>query len=209
MIAGQAHLADPLTGAEPPEPQQWGWRARGLVLRGGSDEPVVEEWIPREQKIGWVAEHELWLEPEATFSLLCKMSREQNEAIPLGKATLWKRLVEKGWIVCEGSEKRRNTQKRSVEGRRIRVLVIRNKDLLGIGSSQKESRPTFQSSCPKDFEKVGQNLDQKTEINQGLAPLAPKAPLFRPEGALGFSQGSNDAVGTEDLDQTPIGYAVR
>lgn len=83
----------------------------------------------RGQLIGWIneAKGELWLEPESLFKTVQKFAGAQNEPILMNKATLWKRLLERGLLAEFDTDKngiKRADVKRAVDGKRPRVLVF-------------------------------------------------------------------------------------
>jgi hypothetical protein len=80
------------------------------------------------RKIGWVDGSEVFLDPDAAFALVQQIAKNQNEAIPISKNTLWKRLVQKG-IASPSDTEQRNTVKKTVEGRRSYVLAFADKGL--------------------------------------------------------------------------------
>jgi hypothetical protein len=130
--AGECHVSDSMNQGPPVQhPFIWGWRtpSEGADVAG------------RGQLIGCVNQinGELWLDPEATFKTVQKFASSQNDPILIQKATLWKRLLERGLLTTyEVSKKtgvKRPDVKRSVTGKRVRVLifntnVIENVDLI-------------------------------------------------------------------------------
>ncbi len=119
--SGSVHISDHLNQGPPIRtPHAFGWRAR---TQGGD---VEGHGI----KIGWINEvaNELWLEPEETFRAIKRLSGSQDEAFLTSKATLWKRLLERGVIICSEPNAKtktsRPTVKRTVAGVTSRVLVF-------------------------------------------------------------------------------------
>lgn len=92
------------------------------------------------KKIGWLDGSDVCLDPDASFSLVQQLARQQNEAIPISKHTLAKRLAQKGLILPSDTENR-NTIKRTVEGRRQYVLVFQHKNLFLEKDEKQSSKP--------------------------------------------------------------------
>lgn len=110
------------TNQGPPvsHPHTWGWRA---VSEGG-------DLAGRGQLIGWISEDkaEIWLEPEATFKTVQKFAAAQNDPILINKATLFKRVLERGLLASFETGKngiKRPDVHQSVGGRRPRVLKFK------------------------------------------------------------------------------------
>lgn len=121
FASGNVHVSDHLNQGPPIRtPHAFGWRAR---TQGGDVEG-------HGAKIGWINEvaNELWLEPEETFRAIKRLSEAQGEAFLVSKATLWKRLLERGVILHTEPNaktgKARPTVKRMVAGVSSRVLVF-------------------------------------------------------------------------------------
>jgi len=79
--------------------------------------------------IGWVADDEILLEPDAAYNILKDWYAKQSIHLPTSR-TFWRTCADKGIVVSslEGS-KRRFAVKRRVNGRRGRFVVIRIADM--------------------------------------------------------------------------------
>lgn len=130
--AGECHVSDHLKQG-PPEllPFVWGWR------KPNEDAAVVGYG----QLIGWVnqSKGELWLEPEAVFKVVQRFASAQNDPMLMQKATLWKRLLDRGLLAdCELSQQtgaKRADVKRTAAGTRHRVLVFDAKLITDTGNN--------------------------------------------------------------------------
>lgn len=119
--AGEVHVGDHLNQG-PPKVKEFafGWRKP-------NPEP---ELVGCGSPIGWLNENkgEIWLEPEPTFKAVQRFANSQNEPIILNRATLWKRLFERGLLLAHDTDNKtgaiREDTKRVVAGRRARVLVM-------------------------------------------------------------------------------------
>lgn len=82
----------------------------------------------RAERVGWIVDGNLFLEPDSAFACVQKFARDQGENIPLTLATLQKRLYERGYLLStERDDKgtRRYQVKKTVSlGQRLRVLHL-------------------------------------------------------------------------------------
>ncbi len=124
--AGNAHVAGSLK-QDPPElrPHSWGWRK--AEIRG--IDATFDQYSPMGDCIGWYCakDREIWLDPEATFSKIQTLARNQGEAFLISAQTLWNRLGERGMIIKSeptASGKRHYKVYRNLLGGRRRVVVL-------------------------------------------------------------------------------------
>ncbi len=90
---GDVHVGDHLTNGPPKiKPFVFGWRAS---IEGGDLSGCGG-------LIGWIdeAKQELLLEPEPTFKAIQRFGNSQNEPMLINKATLWRRLQERGFLLA-------------------------------------------------------------------------------------------------------------
>lgn len=121
FLMGRGHVLDAKTGEAPPNPKHWGWRTN----HNG-------DWVPQGERVGWLHGEEIWLHPDAAFITVQKLAFSQNKPIPISKETLWKRLAQRGFIETSPGEQK-NLIKRTVHGGiRLRVVVIKDKSLIGV-----------------------------------------------------------------------------
>ena len=118
IAAGRAHIASP-DGEEPHKPEAWGWRL--TVVGSAQNESHV--WRPQGDRIGWIDEGELYLDPSASYRAAQAMAGPAGEGIPVGERTLWKRLHEQGGLVVTDSPDRA-TVKRTLGGCARRGTVV-------------------------------------------------------------------------------------
>ena len=136
LTAGHGHVAAANNEGVPADPHRWGWRR----LQTGDEEYLPTTWHPQGTRIGWVSGDDLYLEPEAAYSAVQKMARDQGTTSPLSQTTLWKRVKEKGLLVSHDPE--RNVARATIAGERKRVLHLH------IDALQPESGPTGPSGPP-------------------------------------------------------------
>ena len=84
------HLASS-DGDLPKNPQAWGWRETSV----GTGNPAHVAWRAQGQRIGWVEEEDLFLEPDAAFAAVQELGNQIGEPLPVLSKTLNKRLAEK------------------------------------------------------------------------------------------------------------------
>jgi hypothetical protein len=120
VASGRAHVAGP-DGQEPADiPQAWGWR----LVTVGAGEHERQEWRSGGERVGWVAEDDLYLDPHAAFVAAQRFGRDGGEQIPVTLPTLTRRLKEQGLL--SGREEYRGvlTVRRTLEGKRRDVLPL-------------------------------------------------------------------------------------
>jgi hypothetical protein len=121
LSSGRGHVAGP-DGTEPcvpPSPAAWGWEGR--EFRSGAGATSIT-YRARGNKIGWIVEGELYLDPDSTYAALSELARDQGQAYPITQQTLTRRLNESGLLTRTDSG--RTTYPATLEGHRRRVLVL-------------------------------------------------------------------------------------
>ena len=122
ISSGRAHLVDADSGAHPEDPACWGWQLN--VVGSGNDEREV--WRPNGERLGWIREDDLLLEPETAFAAAQKLARDQGTSIPVKQRTLWKRLAEQGLLASRDPARGTNTVRRTIQGLRRDLLHLRS-----------------------------------------------------------------------------------
>lgn len=158
FVIGRAHLADSKTQDAPADAKRWGWR-----------ENRFGDLTAQGDRIGWLNNDEIWLQPDAVFSTVQRIASSQHSSIPVSKETLWKRLAHQGIIqVSEGEQK--NLVKRSVAGGRPRVLIVKNKEIL-FGAPENEPNAPVAPGTPGNGHKpLGSHLERAREIFEKQHP---------------------------------------
>jgi hypothetical protein len=110
LTMGRAYVADAVDGGPPEDAALWGWNANG-------NNPQ-----PQGDKVGWLAGPELYLDPDAVFSAVQKLGRDQGAAIPISQGRLWKTL--RGKDLLQSQEPGRNLAKKKTEGAFRRVIHL-------------------------------------------------------------------------------------
>jgi len=131
--------------------------------------------------IGWVDDRHVYLDPDATQSVLVQLAREQGEAAPLPKREIYGRLVHAG-IASPPTEKDRIGTKRPVGGGRPRVIEI--------------ARSVFEDVLPGDKSKHREAANDPEIISQAdkVGAVTPVLPDGEHEATL------DSAEFTESLD---------
>jgi Domain of unknown function (DUF3854)/Domain of unknown function (DUF927) len=129
LSAGRAHVAGPDGFVPADSIAAWGWRyvtiGTGLYTR--------EEWQPNGERVGWVEAEDLYLEPDASYSIAQRMAASQGTTIAVSAATLRKRLSEKNLLVSTGRNANRDSllvRKTLGDGRK-NVLHLRPDSIIG------------------------------------------------------------------------------
>ena len=118
IASGRAHVASD-GGTEPESPEVWGWRRR--VAGAGTNE--TEEWQAAGARVGWVEAEDLYLEPDAAYRVAQEMA--SVDGLSVTPTTLWKRLKERGFLVCVARTRGQNRVRVTLEGSRRSVIHVR------------------------------------------------------------------------------------
>jgi hypothetical protein len=118
VTSGMAHLAESDTGGAPSSPQTWGWQQ---VFAG-----QVPEWRPQGRCTGWIhgTTGEVYLDAEIAHELALDHAKRGGTPIGFSAAAIRKRLGASGVIVTNPTEADRLSVKRSVLGKKKRVLIV-------------------------------------------------------------------------------------
>jgi hypothetical protein len=141
----RAHVVDADTGAQPEDAACWGWQLN-LVGAGNYEREV---WRPKGERLGWIREDELFLEPETAFATAQKLARDQGTSILIKQRTLWKRLAEQGLLASRDSSRSTNTVRRTIEGRRRDLLHLRT-STLAAGTDQRRDETDQQDETDQE-----------------------------------------------------------
>lgn len=116
FLSGRAHLLDShQVQRAPVDSEKWGWR----------------ELHPRGECVGWLANDEVWLNPDNAYLVAKKIAGDQGQPLHTTRDTLWKRLVQAG-IAARSDGEGRNQVKRWVNGQRMRIIRIVNPQHLSV-----------------------------------------------------------------------------
>jgi hypothetical protein len=128
LSSGRAHLAA-REGTRPREAAGVGWRQ--VDERYGT-------WSAQGSRIGWLDGGRVHLDPDAALAIVVKLAGEQGGAFSVLPRTLHKRLHESGLLaeVDTRGGKTRYLVRRTVEGRKLPVLVLTTAALFTDGSGQ-------------------------------------------------------------------------
>jgi hypothetical protein len=124
LFSGRAHLADKDGGSPVIAPTAYGWRLEGST------------YVAKGQRIGWVTEQDIYLEPDASFAEVQKLATDQGESLSVGPVTLHKRLHEQNLLVSADTGRNRLTVRRTLGGVVRAVLHLRAEGFLASESGQ-------------------------------------------------------------------------
>ncbi len=112
LASGVAHVATP-EGYAPDEAGAWGWR-------------VIDDddFRPMGKRIGWLDEHDLYLDSEAALAAVHEACRNTGDSLPIGSQTLRKRLAEKNVLRSRDTARETLTVRRRLEGRERNVIHL-------------------------------------------------------------------------------------
>ncbi|MDQ3817758.1 MAG: DUF3854 domain-containing protein [Acidobacteriota bacterium] len=115
IASGRAHLAD-RGGEQPSDPHACGWQIDGGTMRA------------RGQRIGWVDEQDVYLQPDAAYKVAKEMS--VTDDLSITPNTLWKRLNEHGFLASIDKARETLKVRRTIEKRELRVFHLSTDQLL-------------------------------------------------------------------------------
>ena len=118
LAAGRAHLTTK-GGNHPNNPSCFGWRK---VPRRNQLEVLKDDWLPQGDRIGWLADNQVWLLPDESVAAVERLLREQGRSLAVSRNALGKRLREKN-LLAETDQKSFTKTKRIGVGA-VRVFVL-------------------------------------------------------------------------------------
>ncbi len=119
ISAGRAHVAGE-DGELPANPGAWGWRRETQ----GSAGFERETWRGGRERVGWLVEDALLLDPDAAFSAAQSMGRDTDDPLAIQPRTLRSRLHQRGLLVSVEDDRHRLTIRRILDGKRRAVLHL-------------------------------------------------------------------------------------
>ena len=117
LANGRAHVAD-RQGRAPESAELWGWRRK----------PTGRRWTPTGTRIGWVARHELFLDPAASYHIAQQMAGTQP--LLISERTLRHRLHQRRLLATVDAGRQMLLVRRTLEGRPRQVLHLKASDLI-------------------------------------------------------------------------------
>jgi hypothetical protein len=117
LASGRAHVVD-RQGQAPQSAELWGWRRK----------PTGRQWTPTGTRIGWVAGHELFLDPAASYHLAQRLAGTQP--LLIGEQTLRHRLHQRRLLATVDAGRQMLLVRRTLEGRPRQVLHLKASDLI-------------------------------------------------------------------------------
>jgi hypothetical protein len=118
VSSGNAHMAAGDGGVPVGAPGSWGWRRPdGLGVDSGFP---AGAWQPKGERVGWVEDGIIYLEPEASYKVAQQMA-PGGEGLCVSAQALRKRLADKGLIVRD-TTRDTLTVRRTLEGASKSVL---------------------------------------------------------------------------------------
>ncbi|MBZ5639168.1 MAG: DUF3854 domain-containing protein [Acidobacteriia bacterium] len=184
IASGHAHVANP-SGGPPPSPEAWGWR------RDDTHATLDAHWRPIGDRVGWLEQADLYLEPEASYAVAQRMAREGGEGLSIAAKTLHKRLDERRYLVSTEPGRGTLTIRRSLEGARRHVLHLRAASLIGgkpAQSAQDAVNPGADGQFPWADSWADSGLDPEKpaqETRPGSVDAAPETDVKGSPGQIG------------------------
>ena len=112
VASGRAHIANE-KGDRPGGAEAWGWRLTDQL------------WRPQGDRVGWVKEGRVYLNPDAAMQVVLRFANETGESIPITSETLGRQLKAK--VLLASTDETRETLyvRRTLEGRQHNVLHVK------------------------------------------------------------------------------------
>jgi hypothetical protein len=111
LTSGRAHLEARSGGAPDRSPASCGWRC-----------DAQGNWVPLGDRIGWVDEDHIFLEPAAAFRVVQTAGRDVGEILSVLESTLRKRLNDKRLLASVDVKRQTLTIRRIIGGTSKSVL---------------------------------------------------------------------------------------
>jgi hypothetical protein len=169
LASGRAHLTA-FDGKPPVDAWRFGWATDGPQPRAVGE------------RLGWILESDVFLEPTAAYRVAMKMANEEGEPLGLGAKTISKRLWELGYLASAERSRGKNTARKSIGGQQCTVLHLRAGVLLG-------------SEEPESAKEIGQSAYQSAL--QEAAPHADSSPT-RPISPISAHERDGGAEDNSD-----------
>lgn len=119
MVSGRAYIENRDGGAPQFAAGACGWRAEGSAIL-----------LSRGDRIGWIDEGDIFLDPSASFRIAQLVCRDTGDAIPVTEQTLRKRLRERGYLASTDATRETITVRRNIGGTSRDVLHLHRGTLL-------------------------------------------------------------------------------
>ena len=143
LSSGRAHLANVSGGPPENDPEVFGWDVREWYERsktsdGSQDDDDSEDeetdggvnWVKRSritsrgQKIGWVHEDNVYLQPDSALAEVLRLARDSGVALPLTRKTLGRALHSAGKLFSADRSRGRYTFRKRIHGERVDCYLI-------------------------------------------------------------------------------------
>lgn len=138
ITAGRAHIAGG-GGDAPPDAGAWGWRKE--PARNDTDAP--ETWRAQRERVGWVIDDAVYLDPDASYAAAQSMGRDVGDPLAVQPRTLHRRLLQAGLLVSVEDARHRVTVRRTLEGIRRTVLHLSVSAFRGVTQTSQTSQPAI------------------------------------------------------------------
>jgi hypothetical protein len=136
FTTGEAHL-EAIQSGQPQEYSRWGWKE----MNGPSGQEIKASG----KLIGWVCGPDLYLDPEAAFSVVQTIANKQNSPLNITQIILRKRLHSEGVLVKERSSGKL-TKRVKIGGLSRKVLHLLTEKMFGEDSGSDTSDNDIPSS---------------------------------------------------------------
>jgi hypothetical protein len=191
IASGRGHVAN-VSGGPPRNPGAWGWRE--TTVGTGQHERI--EWQAQGNRIGWLDDEELYLEPDAAYAAAQRMAGEQGDALAVTQTTLWKRLKERGFLVAVEEKRETLKVRKTVEGASHGVLHVAQRLLSAENPTNPTTNPLTADAIASFACRVSCRVSPPATKNPTENPTTPTAEppstSGEPVGFVGFPAHGSD-----------------
>ena len=153
----------------------------------GTGNSAQGEWCAQGRRVGWVADDDLYLEPDAAFAAVQELGNQVGEPLTILSKTLNKRLAERGLLRSQDKERNRHTVRRTLEWARRTVLHMAANLLLGESTQSAQSshystdgeadgsipRDDYHPASPESTHKIGPGEQPALPQDAAAGPVGP------------------------------------
>jgi hypothetical protein len=170
LTSGNAHLAS-CQGTTPKHANALGWREQ------------YGDKHPQGDRIGWIDEDNVYLEPELAFTAAQRIARDAGDPITISSQTLAKRLNERGYLLTTDTERGRLRIRKRIDGERRSVLHLHTNSLIDQDTAQptQTAHPPPAAAASDTKKRARKAMPTRTEPTSNQRPVSGTRHRTRPK----------------------------
>lgn len=114
----------------------------------GTGDNEHEVWRPGRERVGWVVDDDLFLDPEASYAAGQAMGRDTGDPLALLPRTLHRRLRQAGLLRSVEDDRHRLTVRHTLDGARRAVLHLAPSVRVGVSQTSQTSQTSQEGDGP-------------------------------------------------------------